>query len=459
VRRLSVRRQRAIALGLFILILAGSVWIRHFSVWLPHWHASERVGLGLAAKMGSRLGLDDYNLDSIELKQGTLGQNPPVQIISPYAPKPAPAASTANLSPFNAQFADSNPFKYRPPLLPSLLTYSHHQFLAPRFPYFPVVLSARDDGRVDADSRSAAALQQVWAVVVALAAGAALLVMVFILGWRCAGPWAGLAASWLTAVNPVMLLAGYRIWPEELMMAAAVAAVFLFIHFQSKNSWAGCGLAGFFFGLAFVADMSAIFFLPAILLRPTGKKSPSRRINPCLFGFVAGFLIISKEWIEHVYVQYREPFWTASRQVVADGNPLGGISFWVFWLTLVKVVGLGAALAGLGIWLRKSKPDAPHEVREPLMVAGWFALMILSFLLFRGLYAPNPVWWDLKALVPAIPIAAIAASAGITAAFRGQVIRLPNNRILWGFWGVALVAVSAAQVTIGLRLAVNPGGI
>jgi len=101
---------------------------------------------------------------------------------------------------------------------------------------------------------------------ISVVAGMAAIVLVFLIGQRLRGPWAGAAAAALLAVNPVHVERSHLAYPDALMVALMLGALYLMLPGQTKWTRGRHHFAiGLLVGLAASAKYIAVFLVPAYM--------------------------------------------------------------------------------------------------------------------------------------------------------------------------------------------------
>jgi hypothetical protein len=384
-------------LGILIVIAAAG-FARRGTFWETHAHPVETAYSMLAMKMGAYPSLTGYHVGGVIIRRrgipepGEAGRMMP--IITPLD------AKTVSKPSFNAWPPETNPFEFKPPMFPALLTYGHHQVLGPKFLFYPLLAGQPEPARPVLRSRAVFEIQS-WAVIVPYLSGLAVILLTFVLGWQLSGPGTGLLAAAMTAAHPYQSMIAAKVWPEATMTAFLLAAVILLVRFVSDRSWAGCGGAGILFALALLSDHAALFALPSVWLwtaavhgaAPGGTPArpwPSRLLNPYILAFAAGAFVIGQSWLGYVPAAFQQsPFARASFE------GLGLAHAAATWTRSAA----GLVIFGLPL-LAAFKPK--KEAALPALIA-------LSLVLTRWVYHPGAPW-DERAWAAVIPFAALAAA-------------------------------------------------
>ncbi len=384
-------------------ILALAALLRIGAFWAPHTDPVELAYATLAMKMGTHPGLSGYHPSGAEVRRSEVAEIGGSGRLLPVAsPVTADPAAPASFDVWPVQ--DSNPFQLKAPFFPSLLAYTHHQTLGPRFPFYP--LSAAEPSAGEKAQPSRAVLQmQGWAVLVPFVSGLAAVLLTLIAGWRMFGPASGILAAALVALVPAHILISTRIWPEATLSALILAAVVLFHRFISNRNAAGCLLAGACWGIAALTDASAFLFLPAFAV--WAFWAHPKPLNGYCLAFAAGAAVIYKVWPDYAHAALKASVVQLSdvSASVSAGLLPGVLPVPVEAAMLCFVP--AAALLSTGIFLKNYR-SARADEREGMNV-GILWLLILSFAVSRWLISREAVW-DARAIAPILPFAALLAA-------------------------------------------------
>jgi len=380
-----------------LIVLAAAGFTRRAAFWETHAHPVETAYTMLAMKMGIYPSLTGYHIGGVLIRRrgipepGENGRMMPV--ITPLDAKSESKPS------FSAWPPETNPFHFKSPMFPALLTYGHHQVLGPKFLFYPLLAGEPEPVRPGLRSRAVFEIQS-WAVIVPYLSGLLVILLTFVLGWQLSGPGTGLLAAVLTAAHPYQSNIATKVWPEATMTAMLLATVTLLVCFVSKRSWAGCVGAGIVFALAVLTDHAALFALPAVwywtaAAYGTAPEAPARpwllRIfNPYILAFTAGAYVIGQSWLGYVPAAFHQS--PLTRTSFQDSGWAQAAATWV------------RSAAGVVIFspLLLTAVRPKKEVVLPALIA-------LSLVLTRWIYHPQAPW-DERAWAAVIPFAALAAA-------------------------------------------------
>jgi len=101
---------------------------------------------------------------------------------------------------------------------------------------------------------------------ISLVTGVAAVVLIFLIGRKLRGPWAGAAAAAFVAVNPVHIERSHLAYPDALMVALMLGALYVMVRESGKQPrlWRDF-LIGLLIGLAISAKYVAAFMVPAYI--------------------------------------------------------------------------------------------------------------------------------------------------------------------------------------------------
>lgn len=373
-------------------VLALAFFLRQGTFWTPHTEPVELAYVTLAMKMGTHEGLKGYHMSGIQIRHTEVPRIDGGRPLSIAFPLTADSSAEPSFVTWPHD-QDSNPFHYKPPFFPSLLTYGHHQLLGPKVMFYPILAPDPFSGSPIEKSKAAADLQA-WAVLVPLMSGMLAVVLTLAVGWRMFGPAVGVLAAFWMAIHPAAILTSSRIWPEMTMTACLLISVFLFDRFTARRNWGGCVLAGAAYALAVLTDSAALFFLPAFWV---WAFIVSRRLLNTFFGaFAFGTLLLSKTWFDYTHRSLGDFALRLADHPAAA--PAGPVFYYVPWIVAAFSI----------ICFIKNKPSSfrADPQKEHILVS-WF--FIVSALAAHGLIG-HRLPWDERALAPILPFAAILAS-------------------------------------------------
>lgn len=437
VKPILIRPAAAIAAAV-VGILTTAIFLRGAAFWAPHADPVEMAYTSLAMKMGIHPSLEGYHLGGVQIQRKEVSRAQDVSHPGESAAPPVPILFPVEVSPvYDKSFAawpkDSNPFYYKPPLFPSLLTYNHHRKIGAKVQVYPVLESLPDarTGQAPENTVRGQAFGkskvvwdvQFWAIQIPFISGLIVVALTLILGWRAFGAGTGLVAGLITATHPLSILMSGKIWPETTLTACLLGAVCLFHFFTSIRSWAGCLLAGLMYGLAVLTDASALFALPAFFIwaawisarpaeQPAGVWTRLRPLfNPSFAAFVAGTVWIGKVWFDYTWSAFGDFAWRHAVTVPASGSDLFASILRHGAQIFLLFPPLAAAFFSLAA-LRPAKGASSDPSRSVRLM--W--LFVLSLIGTRGLYSPR-VPWDERTLSAAFPFLAILSAAMIVRFF------------------------------------------
>ncbi len=359
-----------------LVVLAAAGFARQGTFWEIHGHPVETAYTILAMKMGTQPSLSGYHVGGTVIRRRSIPEpgegGRSIPVLSPLE------SDTPGKPSFAAWPPETNPFYFKPPMFPAILAYSHHQVLGPKLPFYPLLAGETEPPRTEFRMRAVFDLQS-WAAAVPFLSGLAVILLTFILGWRLAGPGAGLLAAALTAAHPYQALTASHIWPEATLTVFLLLTAILLHYFLGLRSWAGCFAAGVVFALAVLTDHAALFVLPAIWLwtsAASGSASKPRLLclfNPSIAAFLVGTLVIAQSWLGYVPTAFDQMILTR-----VDLGPSG-----------IAAAAAGWVRGAIGLFLLCPPLAAAFR---PKGEAVWPALIALSLVVMRWLYHPQAPW-------------------------------------------------------------------
>jgi hypothetical protein len=290
------------------------------------------------------------------------------------------------------------------------------------------------------------------AFVVTPLAGAALVLLTFAIGVRVDSRRAGLLAAWITATSPPVLF--MLMWPMTDVPAAACSALLVWLLLgRSPRSAVAAGVAasaGLLLRPNFVLIVGAagLWILAEAAVasqrdrrtQEAGGLYRSRRPWMRVIGFAAATLpgVVLVAWVN--------TRWYGSPLASGYGAPSSLLSFervgvnaarYVMWLLQASPL----VLVGLLViaWRVMQAVRKGGERRVTLLFAG-VAVTVCSLYL---VYEPYRYWWYLRFLLPAWPVASVAAAVALERMAR-------HGRIALGI--VAIGAITTGLAGVGFAI-------
>jgi 4-amino-4-deoxy-L-arabinose transferase-like glycosyltransferase len=298
--------------------------------------------------------------------------------------------------------------------------------------------------------------------IVALAGGAAALLLTFRLGAALFGPWAGLVALALVAASPELALWSVTAHPDTTQLALLVAGLLACLRVRARPGGGRVALAAALAGLAFATKYGGVLVLPMLGLATVlglveaGLRGRRLAVQLLRYALLAGAVFAAAFLVTNPYavVEWRR-FVTQVRAELSHaraGHVLVGDAPALRWLLLVAgpllagpvTAALAAGSIAAGVWRRARRVRRPGLTARAVAVAlddraliGLWACGYLTYLvLFTGYQAPRYA----LPLLPAVCVLAAGAVAALPVPARPRI-------------AVALIAVASTALVAAPALA------
>jgi len=364
-------------------ILALAAGFRSLGPFLQHTTGDSPHYVALAMKLRTS-GLDGYNLRGVRMEYTSLDQSPASDVLHlrPAKPPDGEGDLLRRLKSESSGYYDE-PLHHVPYGYPILLSVLHCLDGSPPDEGWTLLhLSFKPWALIRLRPFALAALQWKW-VLPALIASLGVVILTYGLGRKWFGPQAGLWAAFLVATHPVDILTAQRIWTDDALMLALLAALWLGWRSLEKGS-PTCALgAGLCFGIAYLFKPSAGIFGVAVLgaeclrwiqCRKTPSTPAPISMRLCLL-CGAGVLLATTHWF---WLEW-ETWGTIIHQPV--GREVAAASPWHQRLLHrpppIILYSLGLALLSPGLALACHQPK-DRRVAWILAVAACYTLVVIA---------------------------------------------------------------------------------